>query len=295
MPKVTRIYRTEAGVVVEIERGSDVSGLIDIECMNPQDLPPERYYQRIFRRKPIFLAGEYQEAMAKYLTHPDQIVLSMNGYSTLKPDDLRRYGMKKGAYEQACAAVLRTAIEKLRRKFRGAKIQLVFGASDLGVDQAIEIVAREYNILPLGFSCPEFILYVKDDEIPVYIAADRDLYADYYVRSLDLLLTTGGREQALKHDITASVRYNKRIHFIDLPALLSNNGGIPATVIDADGHTKIENAAAAFGRNISFFSAKAASNEQPKNGDVWDAVFTNVEQVATEVCRRLMSPARMFQ
>jgi hypothetical protein len=56
----------------------------------------------------------------------------------------------------------------------------------------------------------------------------------------------------------------------------------------------LDNAAAAFGRNISFFNRDNALAQIPANGDRWDAIFNNINSVATEVCRSKMSPARMF-
>ncbi|NQT49740.1 hypothetical protein HQ571_03555 [Candidatus Kuenenbacteria bacterium] len=292
------------GTIERMDDGSVVVEVLDepwsldfegVKCANPDAPTEERIYRRVFREKKIYLPGEYDRAVAETIAHPDSFVFSMNGYSRITDEQCRRYGIQPNAYEEACAAIMRKAILCLREKFHGAKLQLVYGASDTGVDKAIEEVAREFNIVPLGFSCIRYMLYVKDDEIPVFVAGSKDEYADLYIKSLDLLFATGGREHALQHDVLAACIYGKRIHFVDILNGLSNTGGVPATVTDEDGNTRVDNAAAAMGRNVSFFSREDAVATTPLGGDRWDAIFMDVASVATQVCRQKMSPARKFK
>jgi len=281
----------DGSVVVENNTGQDAP---DVVCVNPAVFRGWEVYRKEFRKKKIYLQGEYEKAIVECLTCPDSFVLSMNGYSYLGPEHFRRYGIQEGDYEAACAAILRSAIKQLRIKFPEAKLQLIYGASDMGVDKAIEIVAREFNLNLFGFSCVEFLPYAKDDDIPVYVADTVDDYADAYIRSLDLLITTGGREHALKHDVLAACVYNKRIHFVDVLNSLSVTGGVPATVIDEKGKVTVDNAAAAFGRNVSFFSRDNAVSASSDKGDRWDAIFENVSSVAIGVCRQKMSAQKKF-
>jgi hypothetical protein len=287
-----KIERLPDGTVaVENNTGKDAPGVV---CANPAVFPGWERYRKEFKKKKIYLQGEYDKAIAECLTCTDSFILSMNGYSYLGPEHFRRYGIQVGDYEAACAAILRSTIKLLKIKFPEAKLQLVYGASDMGVDQAIEIVAREFSLNLFGFSCVEFLPYAKDDDIPVYVADTIDDYADAYIRSLDLLITTGGREHALKHDVLAACVYNKRIHFVDVLNSLSMTGGVPATVIDEVGKVKVDNAAAAFGRNVSFFSRDNVVAANPDKGDRWDAIFENVSSVATGVCRQKMSATKKF-
>lgn len=287
------IFRQEGNVVVQVlgAKGSLEYGAL---CINVDEPESKRIYQKTFYKKPIYLPTEYSSFSKDHLSFPDNFVLTMNGYSRINQESCLRYGIKSGQYESACEAILKNAIRHLRTKFDGARLQVTYGASDMGVDMAIEKVARYFNIDLLGFSCPEYMLYVKDDEIPVFVANNSDEYADYYIRSSDLLITTGGREQALKHDVLAACIYNKRVHFVDVLNNLSSTGGVPATIEGQDGKVRVDNAAAAFGRNISFFNRDNATAQTPSNGDRWDAVFNNINAVATEVCRYKMSPDRMF-
>ena len=139
------------------------------------------------------------------------------------------------------------------------------------------------------------MFYVEDDERPVYIAASKDDYGDRFIRSLDILFCTGGREHALAQDVAASCLYGKRIHFVDILSQLSSHGTVPATTVDKSGRRRINNAAAAFGKNISFFSTADRSYQAQMSGDPWPDLFRNSLDIATGECRRRMSPARMFQ
>ncbi len=264
-------------------------------CLNPSDPMEKRIYQKTFHNKPIFLSTDYDEAVKIHVEHPDKIVISMNGYSMISDEQCRRYGVEKGAYEEACKAILDETIHHLKDKFRGAELRLIHGATYMGIDGAIQDVAEKYNLVPLGFSCPRYMLYVDDDSVPVYVGTDEKEYADRYIQTLDLLICTGGREQALQHDVLAACVYNKRIHFIDVLNSLSKTGGVPATVTDENGITRVDNAAAAMGRNLSFFSYASVLLTRSSEGDIWDAIFSDVRSVATQVCRQKMSPKRKFR
>jgi hypothetical protein len=262
-------------------------------CVNPKDPEEQRVYRRIFKHKPIYLPEEYDLAVSKHISAKYAFTISMNGYSKITNEQCNAYGIKPGAYEEACKAILRQTIYSLRHEFKKTHIKLTYGASDVGVDKAIEQVGREFGMAPLGFSCARYLLYCKDDEIPVWVGANREEYADCYIQSLDLLVTTGGREQALKHDILCACIFQKRIHFVDVLGILSNTGGVPAVTIK-DGKPQINNAAAAFGKFISFYGIEQATSERPIGGDRWNAVFANVKSVATDVCRRIMPSEAMF-
>lgn len=218
----------------------------------------------------------------------------MNGYSRITEDQCRRYGIQSGAYEAACKAIMSRAIKTLKEKFYGARLKLIHGASDMGVDKAIQEAADDNKIIPLGFSCPRYMLYVKDDNIPVYIAANKDDYSNKYIQSLDLLITTGGREQVLHHDILASIIYNKHIHIVDVLNSLSATGGVPATVMEADGRIRVDNAAAAMGRNLTFFSREDAIKYASPGNDRWDIILDNIASIASDVCRQKISPNIKF-
>jgi len=296
--KVTRdgiIFRQGKYTIVQVLGSKHAASMPGVLCLNP-DEPKEddRIYQKTFTQKPIYLPDSYDEFKGIYLSNEDSFILSMNGYSSINAEQCRRYGIQKGSYDAACEAVLAKAIAHCRSEFTGAKIQLIYGASDMGVDAAIEKVAKRFNLDIVGFSCPEYMLYVKDDKIPVFVGKNDDDYGDYYIKSLDLLIATGGREHALKHDVSATCIYGKRVHFVDILNSLSSTGGVPATIINAEGKVVIDNAAAAFGKNISFFNREDAVAHVPTGGDRWDAIFTNVNSVATEVCRSKMSPEKKF-
>lgn len=296
MSKDGKIWRESDGrVFVEVtdSAGSLAYGSI---CVNPDEPLEKRIYRKIFSKKKIFLPDEYEKAM-ELINHKDGLILSMNGYSSLPDEKLQKYGIKKGAYEEACKAILKYSINTIRKEFPGSRVFLTYGASDMGVDWAIEQVARSpqyHNIDLLGFSCPEFMMYVKDDDIPVYVAENKDDYAIKYIISLDVLITTGGREHALQHDILAALKYQRRIHFVDLMNNLSPSRNVPAT-IGYGKDAKVENAPAAFETFISFCSTQKIITNTPAVGDKWDALFNDIASVVVQVCRLKMPADKMFK
>ncbi len=287
--------REDGSVLVTVLNEPWSKNVPGVSCLNPDAPESQRQYQKAFHVKPIYLPGEYDRAIAEKISSPDNFVVSMNGYSRITDEQCIRYGIQQGAYEEACRALMSHTIGHLKKKFTGAHLRLIHGAADLGVDKAIQEVADEYNIVPLGFSCPRYMLYVNDDQTPVYVGTNQDDYSDKFIQSLDLLITTGGREVTLQHDVLAACVYNKRIHFVDILNSLSSTGGVPATVTGPDGKLRVDNAAAAMGRNVSFFSRHNATAMVPRSGDLWDAIFENVSSIATEVCRLKMSPKRKFR
>lgn len=283
----------DQGVIVQVKSKS-AQNEPGVTIVNPDSALEDRICRKVFERKPVFLPDEYDQAMDKHIRGPNTIVISMNGYSSLKPEWLRKYQIEEGAYETACAALLRCTIDHLIRKFRAIRVRVIHGASDMGIDGVVDQVAKEkFDYMPLGFSCPEFMMYVRDDNTPVYVAENKAKYADAFIRSLDLLITTGGRMHALEHDTLASCVYDKRLHFVDVPGMLSPIG-VPARIVNADGSITIENAAAAFGRNISFSDSKKITQRAPIDGDEWDGLFLEMGGIATEVARRILSPRHMF-
>lgn len=288
-----KIERKKNGtVIVTAKNVSD--GLDDVICLNPKAKKEERIYQKTFLKKPIYFPNEYEKAIKEQIEHKDKFVISMNGYSTITDEQCLRYGIKKGAYEAACKATMMNVIKHLSSKFEGIDLKLIHGASWMGIDGVLQDVADNFNIKPLGFSCPRYMFYVYDNDIPVFVGKDENDYSDRYVQTVDFLICTGGREVALSHDVLAACKYNKRIHFIDVLNSLSTSGGVPATIVGKDGRTKIDNAAAAMGKNISFFTRENAVSHTPAKGDLWDAIFADVCSQVTQTCRYNMSPDRMF-
>lgn len=287
------IIRDGDHVIVRVAGETYAANEPGVTCLNPGAPEAERVYEKIFRQKEIYLPEEYDQAVGAYLSGENIVVLSMNGYSRLSPKHLLQYGIKEGEYEAACAAVLRYILRHIPEHLK-AEIRLVYGASDLGVDKAQELVAREFSFVPLGFSCPRYMLYVKDDDLPVYVSPNSETYADAYIRSLDFLIAAGGRAQAFKHDVVAACIYQKRIHFLDILSCLSRTGGVPATVTAPDGSVTIENAPAAFGRFVTSFGRDDAIVKAPPGGDRWDAIFSDTLSRVVDTCRTKLPPKDMF-
>lgn len=292
------IWREADGrVIVEAPVDPTMRELLpaDAVCINPTAPLAEHVYRREFRnpKKRVYLPDEYEHAVEECYG-AGAFVIGPNGYSLVTEAWCARYAIRFGAYEAAVRKSLRVSIRTARDGFRGAKVRLASGASPMGVDGVTHRVARELDIPCLGHSCPRFMLFVLDDEFPTYVAATQEEYANRFIQSLHLLLTFGGRRQALEHDVLAGCLYRKRVHLIDLPSMLSATGTVPATIIGADGKPVIENAAAAMAQSVSLFSAGSAMTMAPATGDQFDALWANIMSVTTAVCRQHTPPDIAF-
>lgn len=218
------------------------------ECENPNAPPEEWIWRKEFKRKRIYLPGELDGARRDVLGGIGTITLGMTGYSSLGADKCRLWGVTQDAYDHACAHVLGHLINTLRNQFPHLRIKLVDGASDMGVDRAILTVVDKMNLHGdhLGFSCPAFMVYVRDDDAPVYVGASQSEYAEAFIQSLDVLACVGGRKQALEFDMLAAIKYDKRLILLNVLRAICRNTGPQAR--DAEG--QVEDAVTAFERAI---------------------------------------------
>lgn len=258
-----------------------------ITCENPDAPLPERIYHKIFIKKPIYLAGRYQDAVREVLRNgQDVVVLGMNGYSRLTDEQCRAWGVKPGAYEEACAALLHHITKILLEYFSGIDVRYVHGASNLGVDRAAISVARRLNRLHLGHSCPDFMLHVEDDEVPVYVARNQTDYAEKFIKSLDILISANGRAQTFQQDINAAFMMLKHVIPVNILRSISETGGPPA--IGPDG--QIEDAVAAFEHRVHMMAVQLGFSKN----DRWQELVNHVQETTVGICRSLVSPSRAF-
>jgi hypothetical protein len=260
------------------------------ECLNPSAPEEEREYQRIFINRRIYLPKELPEFRKENFAE-NVFVISMNGYSSLRADWLKANGLKEGAYEAACESLFKEIYRRFKEKLPKVKLVAIYGVSDTGVDLAISRACSSLGIEPLGFTCPRYALYMADSGAPVYLANNADDYADIYVQSLHFLICAGGREQALKHDVFAACVYEKKIYFVDLPSMLSENNHVNAVVEDANGRRTVNNAAAAFGTSVSFFDRSSHSDSR---SDVWAALYEDVANMAYTFARKKLAAKYTF-
>ena len=244
--------------------------------------------EKLFKQKPIYFPNQYNQAAEKYLMGSDVIVIGMNGYSSLTDETCNAWGVKPGAYEAACEKLLRDVITHLWKTFPGIDLRLVHGASNMGIDGVIIDVANPggLNITQLGHSCPAFMMYVEDDNVPVYVAKDKQSYADAFINSLDILVAANGRAHAFQHDIDAAFKMLRYVIPVNVLRTISTTGGPPA--IDKDGH--IEDAVSAFEQRV--FMVSSQLGQQPKLS--WKQVNENIRDTMEEIVRSNISPRRAF-
>jgi len=283
-----RIFRRGKKVIIQARTNWLPEGVKGLNLLNPGALGGQRVFERVFERRApfIYLPDQLAEAMA-YLDFPNSFISSMNGYSNTA-ELITRYGIPPGMYERRCEAMYSACLEGVRRKFSYAQYGIVDGAAPFGVDAANRAVAIKFRAKRLSFSCPSYMLLVDDeDESPIYVAPTSDDYADAYVKPLDLLISTGGREQALRHDVYFSCLESKRILFVDVTNMIDpGNICVPATRIDEQGRIRIENAAAAMNRNVGIIGYLASRITSPDGGDQWDGIFNALTSEAVTLFRR---------
>ncbi|MCR4280113.1 MAG: hypothetical protein NUV82_01660 [Candidatus Komeilibacteria bacterium] len=243
--------------------------------------------KRIFTRKPIFFPEEYEKATRQHLEGKDTIVLGMNGYSHLSADQCAVWGVKVGAYEEACKSLLANCIRVLQTEFPGIDVRIAHGASNMGVDAVAIEVARRLNIPHLGHSCPHFMMYVEDDDVPVYVAASMVGYADSFMDSLDILIGANGRLHSFMHDIDAV--FKKLKHFVPVNVLrtISTNGGPPA--LGAKG--EIEDAVAVFEQRVHLVATRLGMID---GADQWKVLSSYLTGTITSIARQILSPHCAF-
>jgi hypothetical protein len=260
---------------------SHFANLPDVECLNPDANEDVRIYRKNFKIKRIYLPDELDTAQ-EALGSPD-IVIGMTGYSSVKTDE---WGIKPEAYEVACADILGNAILELQKEFPTIRVALVHGAAPMGVDLSVMDVAKGLRLSNLGFNCPLYMFYVDDDEGKVYVAKNKGEYSDAFIQGLNMLISVGGRAQALEHDISAAIRFRKRLVLFNLIEAISTTGGPPAWGPDG----KVEDATAAFFHAIKMVSAV---NPSPANG-YYRGSRDEIAQDLVNYARTIIDPRLAF-
>lgn len=282
-----RIYRHGKSTIVEIAGFSHLVNLSGVVCVNPQALEAERVYRKEFIRKKIYLPRDYDRAVAENLSGSDVLIIGFNGYSSLTPEKCQDWGVKPGAYEAACYSVFMSTIKHLQAKFNGIDIRIVHGASDIGVDKIAIKVSTDLNRPQLGHSCPKFMFYVPDDNMPIYVAATQAEYAHSFIHSLHVLIAANGRAQAFEHDIDAAFKLRKHIIPINILKSISTTGGPPA--FNASG--EIEDAVAAMEHLVHMVSTKLGMSQ----GDMFEELRNHINKTVTVIARQILSVERAFE
>lgn len=277
-----RVYRDGDATVVEIMGKSWLLNEPGVTCANPTAPEPDRIYRKVFAKKKIYLPDEYDRAVAECLSGRDVFVLGMNGYSSIKPEKCREYGIDPGAYEIACEELLEFAIRSLRAAFPDIDVRVIHGASAMGVDLAIQRCARRVlRESELGFSCPEYLFYVQDDSYPVYVASSVHDYSQSFVRSCNVLIAANGRLQAFRMDIAAVFEHDKYLIPVNVIKLISRTGSPAAK--NALG--QIEDAVAHYEQRVFQVGKQVTEGTA---ADRWKATGSEVRDVLVNIARHVL-------
>jgi len=288
------VYKDGDLTIVRFQGDSSHEHAEGTELENPDAPEEKRIYRKVFKTKTVYLPHELESAR-KILIGTDSITLGITGYSVIKDQNLLEWGVAKGAYEAACKDLIANMVLQLRGDFPGVNVRFVHGASEMrgkdgipqGVDSAIINLAREFNdISQLGHSCPNYMMWVPDDDIPVWVANTAQEYSDTFVANLDILLSAGGRQTALRHDLWAALQLGKCMIPIDVIGRIAKNPP-PAR----DHNNVVQDATRAFEECIFPMPHVQGTNLDTR----YTAMVRHVREVCSDHARtRLLSPDRAF-
>ncbi|MFA5358824.1 MAG: hypothetical protein WC310_03325 [Patescibacteria group bacterium] len=248
----------------------------------------DRGFTKSFAPGRVFLPDEYPEVLQKFLQGPNVVVIGLTGYSSIKSEHCARWGIKPGAYEYAVHSMLTNLVNELRTAYPGIDIRFVHGASDMGVDKEVIAVGEELGVPQLGFSCPEFLSYVDNEnhDFPIYVGADQADYSDKFIQALDILVAANGRKQAFIHDMSAALSHAKYIVPINIVQAISSTGG-PAA-INEDG--TIEDATELFYQRVVYLAIQFGIAGQ----DVWAELNQKLTQAIKAITRKILPANAAF-
>ena len=160
------------------------------------------------------------------IINPHTTTVGVAGYSDLSIFENSGV-LKKGEYQDLCKDVLarfvlgfNAAMNEL--KF-DAPVVITHGASELGVDKAARDTAISINCRQFGFNQPEWMFYVPDDAVPVYVGIDKQDYHHKFAAHTMVLLIMGGRDDAAYSDRLNTQQYrNLVLPCPILPFLMDN-------------------------------------------------------------------------
>jgi len=158
----------------------------------------------------------------------------------------------------------------------------VHGASWSGVDMAIIKAARALKLPHLGFSCPRYLMYVKDDSDPVYLSMNEHEYSDVYTSVLHSLIAANGRKQAFYMDLKASIDHGKLV--IDAPIVQAISPLETVSPMTPD--RQIADA-------IGYFTTLFRSTGVRKR-ETWDELLERVTGEVVDAMRKKVSPEAAF-
>lgn len=213
--------------------------LLDIEGVEREgDLIVKRFPRSRFLADP----KDITDREATFRESVD-FVSGMSGYSSLNAGRCAELGIREGEYEDAVMGIMVSAINRVRAQLPKARYGLVYGSSAMGVDLAIEEVAKEHNIPLLGYTCLAYLWYVSTtlDGPYICIKPTKEEYCEAYVTMSNLLMACNGGQVSYMMDTIAALKHFIPVIPIDVIGMLG--ASIPAfkpdrTVNDAVGVLK---------------------------------------------------------
>ena len=163
---------------------------------------------KAFPRSRFFATKAEIEAQENLFHTRVDFVSGMSGYSSLDEKRCTELGIRVGEYESAVMGIMTSAINRVRHLMPKIRYGLVFGSSSMGVDLAIEKVAREQNLPLLGYICLAYLWYVDNgtEGAPICIMSTKEAYCEAFVAAADLLMACNGGEVSYQMDMIAAMK-----------------------------------------------------------------------------------------
>jgi hypothetical protein len=188
-----------------------------------------------------FIADPKEIANREKIFHDGvDFVSGMSGYSSLNEKRCAELGIRLGEYEAAVTGIMESAINRVREKMPNVRYGLVYGSSSMGVDLAIENIAKKRNMPLLGYICLDYLWYVSATPDGPYICVKETKkdYCESYVGASDLLMACNGGQVSYQMDTIAALTHFIPVMPINIIGMLG--ASIPAfkadgTVNDAVG------------------------------------------------------------
>ena len=213
---------------------------------------------------------------------PSVTVFGMSGYSTLTGERCAQLEIEPGEYEALVSSCYAGALQHVQHTLpAAARLRIVDGAADIGIDKLARHVAMQLGIDVLSFNCPEYLWWVDNaaEGQPVCVCADKDTYAHTYINALDILFAANGGPVSYQKDIYAATQTGGRVRVIPLDALRALGARTRAYTDDG----KVLDAIAALAHSFPSMSVYPIEVEQA--ADKYEAIRRYLGEMLTGLIR----------
>lgn len=232
------------------------------------DVTGQPVFRKIFQNREVYCGEEELEVVkrTKLQDFDFAINIGFTGFTDISDDDWRRHGFDpnkpgvKDLYRRSCVKAGKLLLDTISGVERATGVRIarniIDGNIDKEVDGAMLDLRREMGDKVGGISvtCPKWLMYDNDDPngLPVYCAPTQADYSKTFSDLVQLLVVTGGRSIAHKHDVRGTFDSFDTTLVLPLMRMMAKTDPGQAVSVDyASGDELINDAAHAAMENIS--------------------------------------------